>query len=294
MMPLAGFTFNKIVIIQSLEPDEVETGKILFEFISSLGSETEFYDVPVEIINCGHARDFLEIMSRLTQDAANGDIPLLHVECHGSALDGLEFENSSTLSWESVSEALLPLNIASRFNLLAVFSACFGAHFLGQMGAMHPSPCWCLVAPTKRVDVAEVLGGFRAFYSALFHENNMGSAVRAISKCRLSHGRWLSEPAELWFESLVTGYVKQHCNQQAARTRAKQMFRQLKKERKHRGIGALLRMLRQRNRTDLLNKYFETYFIIEQLPENTQRFASTRRRVQKRFSELRDSGKFLI
>lgn len=192
MTPLVGFTYTKIVIIQSLEREEVETGKILFEFLASLGTDNESYDVPIEIISCGHAGQFLEILHQLTQDATAGTIPLLHVECHGDPLDGLEFENSSTLSWESVSEALRPLNIASKFNLLAVFSACFGAHFLGQMEAIQPSPCWCLVAPTERVDVAEVMGGFRAFYSALFNDNDMGSAVRAISQCRLSHGRWLS------------------------------------------------------------------------------------------------------
>lgn len=294
MTQLAGFTFTRIVIIQSLEPDEVETGTILSEFLTALGTDTESFNVPIEIINCGHARSFLEILDQLTKDAATGDIPLLHVECHGHPLDGLEFENSSTLSWERVSAALLPLNVATRFNLLAVFSACFGAHFLGQMGAINPSPCWCLIAPTKRVNVSEVMGGFRAFYSALLNDNNMGSAVRAISKCRLSHGRWLSEPAELWFESLVTGYIKEHCNRQAARSRAKAMFRQFKKDGKYCGIGALQRMLRKRNKEDLLNKYFETYFITEQLPENLQRFENTRNRVHTRLSELRSSGQYYL
>ncbi|WP_143519187.1 hypothetical protein [Pseudomonas sp. QTF5] len=294
MTSLAGFTFNRIVIIQSLEPDEVETGKILSEYLTSLGTETESFNVPIEIISCSHANQFLEILHQLTQEAATGNIPLIHVECHGDQFEGLEFENSSTLSWERVAAALLPLNIASRFNLLAVFSACFGAYFLGQMGAIQPCPCWCLVAPTKRVDVAEVLSGFRTFYYALFNDIDLGSATHAISKCRLSHGRWLSKPAEIWFENLVTGYIKEHCTKQAARKRAKIMFRQLKKNGTHRGIGALLRMLRNRNKTDLLDKYFETYFITKQIPENSKRFENSRKRVQTRLSELRDSRQFYL
>ena len=115
MTQQSGFTFSRIVIIQSLEPDEDETGTILSEFLAALGTATEFSNVPIEVINCGNARQFLEILNQLTQDAASGDIPLLHVECHGDALDGLEFENSSTLSWERVSAALLPLNIATQF-----------------------------------------------------------------------------------------------------------------------------------------------------------------------------------
>jgi hypothetical protein len=292
MTPLAGFTFTKIVIIQSLEPDEVETGRILSDFITSLGTDNESCNVPIEIIECGHAGQFIEILHLLTQDAAKGTIPLLHVECHGHPLDGLEFENSSTLSWERVSEALLPLNIATKFNLLAVFSACFGAHFLGQMGAIQPSPCWCLVAPTERVDVAEVMGGFRTFYSALLNDYDMGSAVRAISQCRLSQGRWLSEPAELWFENLVTGYVKEHCNEESSQRRAKEMFRILKKQGNYVSIGGILRMLRKQNKADLPNKYFEIYFITEQIPENSRRFENTLKRVEARLAELRDSGQY--
>ena len=294
MTTIAGFTFTKIVIIQSLEPDEVETGKILSDFLVALGTDTQTYNMPVETINCRHAGQFLEILHKLTKEAASGTIPLLHVECHGDQLDGLEFENSSTLSWERVSEALLPLNIATQFNLLAVFSACFGAHFLGQMQAIHPAPCWCLVAPTERVDVSEVIGGFRTFYSALFNDNDMGSAVRAISQCSLSRGKWLSKPAELWFETLVTGYIKEHCNKKTAAKRAKEMFRTMKKNGKHRSTGAILRLLRNINRTDLLNKYFDIYFITQQIPENLQRFETARKRVEKKMAELRDTGLYVI
>jgi hypothetical protein len=294
MTSLVGFNYTKIVIIQSLEPDEVATGKILSEFLTSLCADNNSFNIPIDIVNCGNANHFLAILHQLTQDAAAGAIPLLHVECHGHSLHGLEFENSSTLSWDNVSKALLPLNIACKFNLLAVFSACYGAHFIGQMEAIQPSPCWCLVAPTESVDVAEVLGGFRAFYSALINENDMGSAVRAISQCRLSHGRWLSEPAELWFEKLITGYIKEHCNKEAARKRAKHMFRKLKKNGNYLSIGAILRLLRRQNRIDLSNKYFDIYFITNQIPENSERFESARKRVEMRLTELHDSGHYFI
>jgi len=136
------------------------------------------------------------------------------------------------------------------------------------------------------------MGGFRTFYSALLNENDMGSAVRAISQCRLSYGRWLSEPAELWFETLVTGYVKEHCNKEASQKRAKEMFRILKKQGNHVSTGAILRMLRKQNKADLPNKYFEIYFITEQIPENSSRFENTLKRVETKLAELRDSGQY--
>lgn len=293
MHELSGFTFSKIVIIQSLEPEEVQTGQILSDYISGLPGYMN-YQPPITVINCKHANQFLEILQDLTQDAAAGDIPLLHIECHGNIKDGLEFENSSTLSWDRLSAALIPLNIATRFNLLAVFSACFGAHFVSQIEPIEPSPCWCLVAPTERVGVDELLQGFRVFYSALINDNDMGAAVRSISNCRLSHGRWLSKPAELWFEQLVTGYVKTHCTEPAARKRAQEMYRELKRKGNRCSLGSLIRMLRKRNRQCLHSDYFDNFFMISQIPENFLRFETARNRIVIKIEEFRHSGKYVI
>jgi hypothetical protein len=282
---LSGFTFNRIVIVQSLEPSETETGRILSEFISGNQNLADT-NLPIQVINCGYAAEFLEIVQQLTTEAAVGNVPLLHVECHGDLESGLEFENGSTLSWELVAAALLPLNVASKFNLLSVFSACFGAHFLGQMGAIEAAPCWCMIAPTETVDPGEILAGFRAFYSVLFRDRDMGSAVSAIAKCKLSRGRWLWEPAEVWFEKLITGYVEVHCNKSAARKRAKIIYRQLKEQGQQKGIGALLRILRAINRDSLLGHYFDTYFIIDQVPGNTRRFENLRQRVRTELARL--------
>lgn len=290
---LSGFTFNRIVIVQSLEPSEPQTGQLLYEIISG-HQEMAGYNLPIQFIKCGYADEFLNIVQQLTTEAASGDVPLLHVECHGDSEAGLEFENGSTLSWQRVAGALLPLNIASKFNLLSVFSACFGAYFLGQMGAIAASPCWCMVAPTETVDPGEILAGFGAFYSALFRDGDMGSAVRAIGKCKLSQGRWLWEPAEVWFEKLISGYVEEHCNEAAARKRAKLLYRELKSQGKHKSIGALLRILRAINRDSLLGKYFDIYFITDQVPGNTQRFENARQRVGAELTRLRNTGRYLI
>lgn len=290
---LTGFTFNRIVIIQSLETGDAETGRALHEHITA-NERFVAARLPIEILNCGYAGQFLELIQKLTQEATTGNVPLLHVECHGDPKEGLEFQNGSTLHWEELASALLPLNRASRFNLLAVFSACFGAHFLGQMGAINPAPCWCLVAPTEKVSPGELMAGFRAFYSGLFNNGDMGAAVRAISKHRLSHGRWLWEPAELWFEKLVTSYVEIHCCKPAARKRAKRMYRQLKKQGEHKGIGALLRSLKRRNRSDLLGEYFDGYFMTAELPDNIQRFQNVRQRITSKLATLRSTRRYCV
>jgi len=290
---LTGFTFNRVVIIQSLEPSEVKTGLILSELIYNLASADES-QMPVQIIECGYAGEFIQIVEKLTQEAKSGNVPLLHVECHGDPMAGLEFANGSTLPWEDVAQTLLPLNIASRFNLLSVFSACFGAHFLGQMGVIRPAPCWCLVAPTDTVDPGEILAGFRIFYSLLFETGDMSFAVEGISKYNLSNGRWLWEPAELWFEHLVTNYVEVHCNKLASLDRARKLHRQLKEQGVYQGIGSIRRKLRLTNRTHLLGKYFDTYFLTSEIPSNVQRFSGVKKRVSATLDDFRGTGRYEV
>lgn len=290
----SGFTITKIVIVQSLEPCEVETGRILSEYISAQISQHGI-DIPVEIIKCSCADEFLEILKRLTTQAVtDGEIPLLHVECHGGIKEGLGFENGSTLPWPEVASAILPLNRSSRFNLLAVFSACFGGHFLGQMGAIKPAPCWCVVAPTETVDPGEILNGFRVFYSCLLRDGDMGRAVDAISKCQLSQGYWLSEPAELWYEKLIVGYIETHCKNSVVRARAMKIYQKLQQKNQGESIDELISLIRNRNRESLINDYFNCYFMTAVIPQNLQRFNDVKLRIQHKLSKMRRSGKYVL
>lgn len=293
-MKIVGFSFTKIVIIQSLEPNEIKTGRMNCEYVSAQISESNI-NIPVEVINCSNYLEFLQILTYLeTEASSKGEIPLLHVECHGDPEDGLEFENGSTLSWLDLSAALTRLNRACRFNLLAVFSACFGGYFLSQMGAINPAPCWCMIAPTKTIDPGEILRVFRIFYFTLFRESDVGKALSEISKMQMSDGRWFGQTAELWFERLVVGYIENHCTLTAVNERAKKMYRQLRNEGKHQSIGSLTRMLRQRNRQSLLHDYFDRYFMTKEVPENNLRFNSTKQRLEFKLSELRNSDKYVL
>jgi hypothetical protein len=287
------FTFRRIVIIESLDANEVKTGEILQKFISA---DAGFIATgsSVELLECGYAGQFLQILQELTLAAASGDVPLLHVECHGSMEEGLEFANGSMLSWGQVSGALLPLNRASGFNILAVFSACFGAHFMGHVAAISPAPVWCAIGPTGKVDPSEIMGGFLTFYSVLFSDEDMSQAVKAISKHQLNQGKWMTLTAEDWFETMVIAYVKGLCTKAIMKTRAKAMFRQLKDEGKYLGMGACTRILQKGNRESLTGQFFDKYFMTDLLPRNVQRFENTRKHMEARLEMLRSTGLYVL
>jgi hypothetical protein len=294
-MKISGFTFSRIVLIQSLEPHEIQTGLHLSQHIDAQISASN-HQIQLEYITCSSSFEFIEILRRLTRDAkAKGEFPIIHVECHGSSTEGLEFENGSTLSWDALALELLQLNVACKFNLLAVFSACFGGHFLSQLDVISPAPCWCMIAPTETVDPAEIMHGFRIFYTTLLSSSDAGKAAAAISKARLSYGHWFSQPAEIWFEKVVTNYITKHCTKEATRDRAKKLHRQIIKEgHPYKSIGHITRELCRLNRTNLLGKYFDTYFQTTVIPENIQRFQHARDRLELKLNDLRCSKKYSL
>lgn len=292
MRKISGFSFNRVVIIQSLEKSESQTGTAISEFIEAQLRENHS-PLPVECLNCESSVHFLKILGELTaQSAANGVIPILHVECHGDEFEGLEFANGSMLSWHDLSEALVKLNKATRFNLMALFSACYGGHFLGQMGAIDPAPCWCMVAPSEAVDPAEIMAGFRVFYREFFFKLDAGIAVFELSKIPLSIGRWFGQTAELWFEVVVENYITTHCTPKALRVRAKELANSSVV------VGAPISMSEAKKRIKLLNSkkvfidHFNCYFMTEDLPENKMRFRRVLDHLESKYAKFKSSGVF--
>lgn len=289
---MSGFKITKIVIVQSLEPQETQTGRHLYEYISA---ELTGQSIGICLCNCTNYVEFEKILDRLAENARlYGEIPILHVECHGCKNEGLEFENGSTLSWPRVAEKLLSLNVACGFNLLAVFSACFGGYFLGQIKAINPAPCWGMVAPTQTVDPAEIMNAFRTFYSTLLRTMNVGIAIREIAQTPLQKGYWFGKLAEYWFEELVIGYVIKYCTRDAIRLRARRINQELKHKKLHKSVGGLKRLIRQRNRKSLLDDYFQLYFMVDSIPQNSQRFIEVRVRLEKKLAKLRSTGRYTV
>lgn len=290
----SGFMFSRVVVVESLERHEVKTGAKIADFVKSV-SMAQCLGISVEYTACEDVVTFESFVNELAADVkATGRIPLLHVECHGDRSTGLEFENGSQLSWTRLSQLLVGLNEATRFNLVAIFSACYGAHFVAQMGCLAPAPCFAMIAPSEDVYPDEILTGFRLFYADLLRTADAGQAVDAMLHLSLQKGAWFAMRAETWFEKIVTGYVESHCTKSEAKRRALQMYRQLRSSGAEADLGELRRKLVQSNRNELIGKYFECYFMAKTVTETAVRFRRVRRRIDLRLAQYRKTGRYAI
>lgn len=294
MASRVGFRLSRIVIIESLKSNEVKTGLLTADFIRSLDSVATA-GIPIEYYDCDGIGDFNELLKNLTAEATRTlNSPLLHVECHGHNFSGLHFRDESSVSWSELSDLLVTLNKATRFNLISVFSACYGAYFLSRLSAVDPCPCYAMLAPTEEIWSPEILGAFRAFYSELFNSMDAGRAMSTISTLALQEGAWMPLLAETWYEDVVTNYVQKQCTKHEMKVRSLRTFKALQASGVPSDIHSIKQGLIQGNRESLTGKLFERYFMVDDIPENATRFQTAKSRLNKRIEELRATGRYGI
>lgn len=290
---MSGFRFNRVVIVQSLEPHETQTGEQMAGFIDE---EMRSLNLPisVELIDCESYRDFLHLMRQLEADGERGMRPIVQVECHGDQNEGLEFANSSMLPWAELSAALSRVNIATRFNLVAIVSACFGAYFSSHMTPVEPAPCYALISPSAEVNPYELRSGLQCFYREFLRSPDVGEAVRRLLQQRLSAGIWFATAAEQWFEQTLVQYIEERCSRRASIERAAQLNVRWRAA----GIpemsqSQVFKVLRERHK-GIVEEAFEIFFSLASLPENARRFANCYASAKLKVDHIRARGTHIL
>lgn len=275
----SGFSFSRVVIIQSLGAVEgdIPTGRLIAEYVAPIIKEAGF-EIPIEVIDCESPEEFIHTLKELTAEALLGDNPILHVDCHGDVEAGLSFNNGDDLDWGSVASELTNLNIATKFNLLAVFSACFGFYFTETMGITKAAPCWCLVAPCAAIKQDEILNNLKRFYEDLFSTTDIGLSIQRLEDNELVNGAWICSLTEELFDRLTEYYLLKHCSLKAGKLRIDHFMKETnnKVTRKE-----MIIIFREQNRNKLF-EYFDRYFSTMSIPENKARFKRVRQRLATR------------
>lgn len=291
---MSRIRISKFVIVESLENHEVKTGRLLAnQLVEYVAEHAPVLKVQYEV--CNSAAEFRTLFQTLVNEAVDGqEVPVLHLECHGSASDGLEFANGSSMAWDDLARTLNVLNVATSFNLLIVLAACYGGHLMGEITAIRPAPCWGVVAPTDTVDPSEILRGFRTYYKTLLETGDAGYAARQLSDIPVSSGEWFAKSAQTWFEEMVFEFMETQCKKTATKANARILVAKLRAKGVKTSCDAILENYRLLNRTNFEGKYFDTFFSTNQIPDANERFSITRDRIAIRIKEMRATGKYCI
>ncbi len=277
---LAPAEADRIVILESLEAFEVNTGRLFADWFKT-APKPKHLELPISHVHCQSAAQFRSAMTTLVLGAANhNQRPWLHIECHGDKTGGLEFANGSILSWSELSGLLRELNAATKFNLLVMVSACFGFYLLSQSEVMKPSPAWCVVAPTSEIDPGEIFGGQHRFYAEFFKTEDLGQAVAALRRVPPSQGEWVSEPAEFWFERLMRKFFADGAEPNHFARRVYQVCWEAYLQDRWISIDQAEVRLRAQTPLFWIDGFFDQFFMVDLIPANRDRFSGLRARAQ--------------
>jgi hypothetical protein len=182
-------------------------------------------------------------MDQIAADARAGMLPMMHIDTHGSAKDGvLIAATGEYVPWEVVAGKFRVVNKIVGNNLCVVSGACFSFHFVKAIDINQTSPFFMLLAPEQEIAAGDIEDNVIGFYRDLFDEADILSAqskwfpnqlrvfhcerMLAIVLARYINDATLGQQKERRKEHLVTmaveqGVVPNRHNLRAARKLAK-------------------------------------------------------------------------
>jgi hypothetical protein len=217
--------FHQIAVVQSIPERDLHTGRKIKEDID-LYNLAYRRNLKIDLFDAPNKSDFLKIMIILKYKAIYENIfPILHIEAHGSFdKQGIILSSNEFISWGDLKPYLINLNIATRFNLLVVFSLCHGAEFVSQLNPADRAPCWGLVGPKKALSAPELLGNFSAFYKEIFESGSAAEAVKKLNASSLKGEiNYYFTTSTRFFFIVYQNYLNKQCNDKSYEYRARTM-----------------------------------------------------------------------
>lgn len=187
---------NSVIIIESLEDDEIKTGTLLykklyhkFEALSPFKGNTQIKTCPTKI-------EFLDFLGQLVKEVRKGLRPIIQIECHGSEDgDGLITASGELIIWQELYEFLRLINIEMKNSLFLNMGVCEGGKVQEIVNIEKEAPFFCLIGSLDSLWNDEILIGFTRFYEAMFVEKDLLKAMSDI----LSNKNFLAWSSEKIF-----------------------------------------------------------------------------------------------
>lgn len=261
--------FNKIYLLHSLQDDDYNltsalTSRVLPE-LQAAASHIQYAAFETNSLDQMNAA--LEIIEDETR--SGGTLPLIQFDMHGAS------EYFITKSWEcimfeDISPKLESINRLSRFNLLLFIVSCEGATFISQIVPSKPSPCWGIVSSTKQFVSADASNFIEVYKKAISEER--GWHFVDVLNDEVSGGTTFSVfSAEEIFKTTFKMYIKEYTGEEQLSQRACSMQETL-----GRGYFDVAEFSLHKDMLldveSSFNKCKRTFFMIDEFPENAERF----------------------
>lgn len=166
------------------------------------------------------AKEFLVGLDDIALAAERGLLPILHLDTHGSAHDGVHIAaTGENIPWPTVVEKFRRINVATRNNLCIVSMACFSFRAAREIQITSNAPFYILAAPVGEVTAGFIEKSVNSFYEHVFDKEELIAPFKQILATELL----LIHSEELLFSSLAR-YIRAGCIGKAGRLRAEELL----------------------------------------------------------------------
>jgi hypothetical protein len=216
----AGATINAVVWITSLtKPKERQSTQQVLTFLEPL---LQAKKIPFLKFEPQTAADLFAFLTSLENQAQAGLRPIIHLDTHGDARDGLFIAASEEfIAWPELENRLRPINVAAKNNVCLVSAACESLQIIMTLDFAAPTPFFIMLAPQHTVTFGFIETNVFNFYEDLFafhdvlaaHERHLAPELQQFHSHRLV------------LKSL-SGYLREGCVGRGRRKRVRRLMRE--------------------------------------------------------------------
>ncbi|HII2980404.1 TPA: hypothetical protein ACY2HE_001663 [Yersinia enterocolitica] len=175
-----NLTFNKLIIIDCLPDDELQTAKRLCENLNDSG-----FGCGVTLIKTQNDEEFRSIIQNI-KDSFKPELelsflPIIHIEAHGSP-HSMELPDKSTISWQELADELRSINKLMNNQLISFIGTCHGYHFIHNNHTIKNfTPVYFCIAPLDEISAGDIESATNTFYLNLFSTGNLSNSANLMS-----------------------------------------------------------------------------------------------------------------
>jgi hypothetical protein len=237
-----------VVIIESLPDGDLKTGLRLRDDLEliAISLENRF---AVRYVTAQSADELESLLTDLWAFVVeSGGIGIcLHIECHGDK-DGIQLADRSLLPWARLRPLLANIHLASSMNLIFWLASCHGGYFVLACRYHETVPFTVLVGPGKRIDPSTLLAFTCTFYTELFRTRDVTEALTVAGAVRPDIS-YINYSAVGVFRAALAARIKRTPPELRAHVRAVE--------------------------EPQFDQWRQTFFALDQYPQNADRFAIT-------------------
>lgn len=194
-----------IVIVQSLKEEDLKTGQLLYDNLSS-SLPIKYPDTFVEFYDVKNKKELATIFHKIYNEIEEGEIITLQIEAHGCE-EGVGLASDELVTWEQLFGIIRPINVKMLNLLMVCMSMCYGGALISHLEPEKRAPYRAFIGTGSKIKAGVLLDGFTAFYEKYHHLLDSFAAYEAMKNATIDAATgkspfWLMTSEEVFQKTL--------------------------------------------------------------------------------------------